>query len=301
MDPFTSYLLDNDFSKYTIKQYLHVAKLFKEWHIKHTQLDPFDPTRVTSRDLQEFKHYLLTDARNKNNKKYNVSTIFTYIESLKAYFCYLEDNKVIVNNPAKRLKPPKLQSNIKTPKSLTEIERNRLLRVIEDPREEEKNRWRFTRNKAIVMLMLHAGLRVSEVSYLSLENIDLKHRLLTVFGKGKKFRYIPINKTLYLSLDSWLLERGQVDFERVFVSQKNNPLTNDGIQHVFRRLRKDTGISHLGPHVLRHTFAYDLVKKGTPINKVADLLGHSTVEVTRIYVTSHEKDLREYINRISDD
>ena len=136
------------------------------------------------------------------------------------------------------------------------------------------------------MLMLHCGLRLSEVSALDLSDVVLTARIreLTVrCGKNSKRRVIPINKDAAEALLAYLPERRLTESDgALFLSRLGNRLSNQAIDHLVRALGRDAGIK-LSSHTIRHTCISKLVRAGIRSVTVAEVAGHSRLETTRRY------------------
>ncbi|MDM5335805.1 tyrosine-type recombinase/integrase [Fictibacillus enclensis] len=139
---------------------------------------------------------------------------------------------------------------------------------------------------------------------MNLSIYDFKNGNLAIReGKGQAARDIPINKTLSLALDEWLIERNKKKPKTNFliVSQKGGKLTASGIYSLFENIADQTNIVNITPHTLRHTFAHDLIDKGFPITFVAALLGHNDLDTTRIYIAPKKQNLKEAVESLSDE
>lgn len=291
-----NWLLNDGKSENTIKRYMAIVKSFQEWYL-NTGQKHFDPKLVSALDLHDWKSYLLNVAKTKTGQRYKVSTVNNCIKGIKSYFHFLMESGVIPTNPAEKLKPQKVQHD-DVVRWLSRSERNRLLAYINDERLKEKNRWRFTRNRALIFLMLLAGLREGEVVAVELDDIDFDAGYVFVRdGKGGKARRIEMNTDLRKALHEWIEQRGKVETKKLFTSQKG-VLTEQGVIHVCRTISKHTGLL-LTPHTLRHTFGHDLAKRGFRIETIADLLGHSNINYTRIYTRSGKSERQAAVEALS--
>lgn len=162
------------------------------------------------------------------------------------------------------------------------------------------------RQKVLLLLMLDGGLRVSEVINIKLSDFDFRKRTLTVFSLKKrnktKYRQIPLSNRLFTSLSEYIKSMHDVKPDSwLFASPAK---TKDG-QHISRfavnkylnRKKHKLNIENLHPHALRHTFATSLVGEDTPLNEVADLLGHESMNTTRIYTHIPTERLRKSIQK----
>lgn len=152
------------------------------------------------------------------------------------------------------------------------------------------------------MVMLHTGLRVSEVSNLRLGDISISPRKGEVIvrgGKGEKFRTVALNSNVRKALQAYLSERPCVDHDYLFIGQKGKPVRPPGIYYLIKKYAYDARIDSVSPHTLRHTFGKNLVDAGVSLDRVAMLLGHKNLDTTRIYTTPSEADLQEAVERIA--
>jgi len=122
-------------------------------------------------------------------------------------------------------------------------------------------------------------------------------------GKGHKARSVPLNKDARGALEEWLGARREVDpdngHEHLFLSQKGGPLSVRAIGFRVSALAKKANLEDVSPHALRHSFAKNLVNADVGLEKVAMLLGHESLETTRLYITPSEADLQEATERVT--
>lgn len=296
---YDQWLRENGKQPRTITRYLRIVNDFQAWYVRESS-EEYKPDKVSALDLQDYKQYLIRDATFGPGKKYAISTVNNIIKGIRTYFTYLEETGQIKSNPSAKLKPHKLQEYDEEPRWLTRAERSRLLFYVN---QETKNLWRFTRNRAIVYVFLHAGLRESELVDLDLDDLDFHEDILRVRnGKGGKTRYVPINRDLKRVLLDWLEQRGDLQTNAVFVSQRGHKrLSNDGVYYLISSLKDKTGVPDLSPHVLRHTFAHDLAERGESLRTIAQLLGHSNINYTRLYVTASRAEARAAVEKLSEE
>lgn len=283
----------------TAKTYLGEVRMFAEWW-EGVYGKPFDPQEVISLDTSDYKQYLTTVAKGKQGKRLSMITVNKKLEALRSYFHFLmNEDKSLDKSPMEHIKTQRIHSaTMAEPRWLDRNEKNRFLRTIESIGEKKSNQ--KIRNKAICYLMLMAGLRVSEVVSLRFDDIELNRGLLTVQdGKGGKMRRVTISKEIIKAVQDWYEVRGEQPTDAVFVSQKRTPLTVQGVEDFFKKLKEEAHIEELTPHVLRHTFCHDLIEKGYPISLVADLAGHSDLNTTRLYTKSSEEERRNAVESLS--
>ena len=153
------------------------------------------------------------------------------------------------------------------------------------------------RDLTLTLLLLHAGLRVAEVCALTLDDLTLTERkgaIKVQQGKGMKQRNVPLNATALRALQAWLKVRPEADHRRVFTGSGGEPLQARGVQHRLAELGRLAKVA-VTPHTLRHTFAKNLVDAGVTLEKVAALLGHSSLNTTRVYTTPSALDLEKAV------
>ena len=295
---FKKWLIGKGRAQHTIRRYLTVEKEFISWYEKENQC-VFKPNVVTSYELQKWKN-ALKDTEANNGKPFAPTTINNKIVCLKAYFQYLKDIELLQVNPAVDLATIKIQNRFPTPRWLEEDEKRLLFLYLEKDERFNKKGYRYVRNIAIIFFMLYAGLRVGEV--VSLQLCDVENGTIYIRdGKGGKSRIIPMHNKLKKAYLEWLDYRDYLEVKHnyVFVSGKTlGPMTDVGIRHLFSKIEKQTRIKELSPHVLRHTFGHDLQKKGYGLTMIADLMGHSDVNTTRIYTAASQNEMISAINHL---
>jgi len=163
------------------------------------------------------------------------------------------------------------------------------------------------RHKALVLLMLDAGLRVSEAISLKFGNFDFKNKVLIVKSlkkreRSKDFnsRQIPLSQRLFLLLADYANEFEKLDAETYLFPSPKYPKTHIGRFSAYRYLNRlsinKVNIQNLHPHCLRHSFATGLVATGADLHKVADLLGHQSLDTSRIYAHIPQEQLAKSVN-----
>ncbi len=157
------------------------------------------------------------------------------------------------------------------------------------------------RNAAIVIFLLHTGLRVSELLNLRLENLKAEEWSVRA-GKGRKERTIPLNATARKALAAWLQVRPDNPTDFVFVTVErphHAPLSLRGVEQFVARYGRLAGLPRLvTPTMLRHTFAKNLADAGAPVESIAALLGRSVKDV-RVYVPLAPTDLRQAVEALA--
>lgn len=210
-------------------------------------------------------------------------------------FCrFLLKKKYIRTNPATGLRAPKQAR--KLPKILDVDQIDGFL-------EAGANSGLEIRDLAIFELFYSSGLRLSEMTALDLQDMDLHDRILTIRkGKGGKSRKLPIGSKAVHALHNWIEQRRQfsdADEPALFVSRQGKRLSNRSVQLRLERWCKVKNISesHVHPHMLRHSFASHLLESSQDLRAVQELLGHSNISTTQIYTHLDFQHLTEVYDR----
>jgi len=270
---FRRHVKRRNYSPHTVKYYLNIIKQYVIW------LDvPLE--QATSEKIDGYIDHL-------HKKRMNPASINLYLVIIRVFYDYLKyDERVDLTNPVKRnhrLRVPK-----PLPRSLRDQEVERLFGVIKGKRD-----------IAIFKLMLRCGLRVEEVSNLSLGDIDLKRRrILVQQGKGGKDRVVYISDDAHDALVAYLKIRSHYRVKKVFLVEKGNykgqPISVRGIQKRIEYYAKKTGLK-VSCHRLRHTMATQLLNAEAEVETIQDLLGHNWITTTQRYCkVSNLKVQRDY-------
>jgi integrase/recombinase XerC len=297
LDQFAQYLEEQDRSPQTVRGYNNDLQLFSQWFLKnngeHATIQIITPT-----DIREYRQYLLVVERRKAN------TINRRLAAISALMQWAKTTHRIESNPAEQIKS--VQNLGSGPHYLDRKEQYALNRAIE--RDLQLSRIRYPkrwvvrlRDASLVRFMLHTGVRLGEALDMCIEDVDLgdkKGHVVVQNGKGGKQRTIPLNSEARKSLRAWFGIRPESKSRHIWIvveGQHHERLGSRSVQRVIRRIGQDAGLPGLTAHMLRHTFAKNLVDSGVGLEKVAALLGHSNLNTTRIYITPSHKDLEDAV------
>lgn len=219
------------------------------------------------------------------------STIARKLSALRGYFAYLLAERIVDGDPTEKLEAPRAGRPL--PEALSHAEVERLLGSV-------RTSDRFgMRDLAMLELLYGAGLRVSELTGLTLRGLDLEEGFVQVIGKGDKERLVPLGGRAREALDRYLrelrpsLDRGQGG-GAVFLNGRGRPLGRMGAWKILRRYVTRAGIERpVSPHTLRHTFATHLLEGGADLASVQEMLGHSDISTTQIYTHVDRTYLRD--------
>ena len=154
------------------------------------------------------------------------------------------------------------------------------------------------RDRAIGLLPFYAGLRVSEVAALDVDDVVMSARKgsIRVVGKGEKTRTVPVHAKLREALATWLAERPVSETTALFVTRIGTRPTAEAVNDIIGAITRAAGLDeHVTVHVLRHCFGTNLVRDGVDLPTVADLMGHARLETTRRYSAPSADDLERAI------
>ena len=265
-------------SRETIKDYLTKLRLFKDFT---------GDVDVNSIDLPLLRRYYLELASSRKN----TVTIQTYVRSLRAFLNWLYNNEYISTDLCKKFKLPKARKNVIDVLTDDEIARIYSVYVGDD--------LQSLRNRAIISLMLDAGLRLGEVVTSERSKLHLDERCLIVTGKGNKQRAVAFGNTTQQHLREYLEKCPKVAPLIVKVSGKHayEQVTHTTVKEIFRDLKVLADIPRLHPHLLRHTFATRYLENGGNIYSLQLLLGHSSLEIVKNYLHLCTRRVRnEFVN-----
>jgi integrase/recombinase XerC len=291
-EAFETYLRSQkDSSPHTVRGYLSDLGQFAAW-FQQTNGENLSPKVVTRTDLRQYRQFMLTV------KNLSANTINRRLAAITVYLRWAVDQGVIAQNPADRIKGVKQQQT--APKWLSKSEESALVRQAEKERQAagtESAQRQSVRNWALVVFLLHTGLRASEVCSLRLEDLAINARSgsVQVVGKGAKQRTVPLNKEAREAINQWLDARPDCNQDTVFVGQRLTPFSTSALRRVISELSYQAKLENVSPHTLRHTFGKRLVDSGVSLEKVAALMGHANLNTTKIYTTPSQRDLEKAV------
>jgi site-specific recombinase XerD len=225
-----------------------------------------------------------------------------HICSLSGLFKFLVENGRIVHNPMLRIRLPKVEKRL--PQYLTSEELHSLIDSI--PNET----WRHKRDTAIVVVLAMTGVRLSELVSLDVQHIQIEPPngtenyagSVTVFGKGRKERKIPLNITAIEALRVYLNARPPINTNALFVNNAGNRLAQRNIQKSLTKYAAAAGITRIrvSPHKLRHTCATLMHESDVDIREIQGVLGHSNISSTAIYTHTSSKRLKAAVSTLDE-
>jgi len=262
------------------------------------------PEMISDSAIRDFRLYLnrqksgtrvdsISSSLKKNTQNY-------YLIAIRSFLRYL------VREGISALAPDRIELAKVGDRSLDLISRDELRRLIGAP---TGNDLKSLRDKAILELLFSTGLRVSEIVSLP-RDIDLKNSEFSIRGKGEKVRVVFLSDEARSSLENYLSKRKDADdalFVKISVNYKGGPddslrITTRSVERIVKYYGIKAGIfKKVTPHIIRHSFATDLLQNGADLRSVQAMLGHSNISTTQVYThvtDKHLKDIhKKYHNR----
>ncbi|HVK16481.1 MAG TPA: tyrosine recombinase XerC [Fimbriiglobus sp.] len=267
--------LEKNSSTQTVKSYredLTQALGFLRDHLKKSAIEPRD---WSTRALRSFVAWL-------HEQGYAKTTVARRLAAVRSFGKYLCREGVLKSNPAQALRGPRQDK--KLPHFLTVADARKLLAAPSDTPPLGR------RDRAILETLYSAGLRVSELVGLNLDDMDLSDGVLVVRGKGKKERLALLGGPAKAALTAWLADRGALLADRkcqspaVFVNKSGGRLTTRSVGRLLVKHLRQAGLDpRTTPHTLRHSFATHMLDAGADIRGVQELLGHKSLSTTQVY------------------
>ncbi|MCY8026413.1 tyrosine-type recombinase/integrase [Bacillus sonorensis] len=241
------------------------------------------PNRITSKMIKEnVVEYL------KGTKKLKVTTINTRLRAIRAFFNFLHKEGHIINNPMKGIKLVRDRRKVVPTFSLEQIHD-----LLDQP---DLNTFTGFRDYTLMLLLLETGIRVNELSGIHVRDVSFDDSMLLVRKtKGNKERTVPLTPIMLDQMKKYLTVRGEgVGCEHLFITIDNTPLTVRQIQNRIRKYGVAANITNVrcSPHTFRHTFAKMSVKQGAGVFELQQILGHTTMDMVRVYVNLYSEDVK---------
>ena len=259
------------FSDNTIDAYIHDLLKLKKFTKK-------DLIKTTKSDLEKF---------NKTLNELDPKSKARVISSIKSFYKYEMIKGNVCENISNVLIIPKFKKSIPDILSIEEVDKLLDIEVIDHI---------SARNKAMLELMYASGLRVTELINLKPNDVDLENNTVRTMGKGKMERIIPIGDYATVAVKNYLYnyrpDNKKCDY--LFLNNHYNQMTRQGFFKVMKKLLLEKGINiKFSPHTLRHSFASHMLSNGADLRTIQELLGHSNISTTEIYLYVNSKEIRK--------
>jgi integrase/recombinase XerC len=265
IDKFIRYLeIEKAVSSHTLRAYRKDLEIF--FNYANTE-----PEKVDMIDVRGFVAEQIKGGMNK-------TTVSRRLSCIRSFFKFLHREGHIKTNPAKLVSNPKVSKLLPRFLSVDEV-----FSLVEKP---EGIGFIPLRDKAILELLYSSGLRVSELSGLNMEDLNIKESLIKIRGKGKKERIVPVGSKAVDALKSYVVERVLLrrKDKAFFLNRTGTRLTDRGVRRIVVKYARDLAMyGQISPHTMRHTFASHLIQGGADLRVIQELLGHSSLSTTQKY------------------
>lgn len=284
IESFSEYLLlEKNYSKHTVRAYKTDLIAFKDFCVIH-----FEDDNIKDVHYNQIRSWIVELV----NEEVNNRSINRKISCLKTFYRYLQEIEEITINPLAKHKSLKVKKELQIPFSFTEVEK--VLATIQG------DDFVSVRDKLIVDMLFTTGIRRIELINLKEGDVDYIVKRIKVLGKRNKERMVPLLEEVVKELEKYLKfkkEKGLKN-EFLFVTSKGNKIYETLVYRVINSYFSMISAKvKCSPHILRHTFATQLLNKGADLNSVKELLGHSSLASTQVYTHNSLEQLKQVFNK----
>ncbi|MBM2810557.1 MAG: phage integrase family protein [Chloroflexi bacterium] len=268
----------------TVSAYHNDLRQFEEYLVSEHSNGSFqsvaEPVTIDGLDSGAVAGFVL----HLREKGYAQATVARKVAAVKSFFGYASDVGLVLSNPTLSLDSPRVRRAI--PQAVSESDVRALLASASEMESPDDRR-----NRAMLTLLYHTGMRVSELVALDLKDVDTLDRIVLCRGRGGRVRSIPMGEPAVSAIQSYLgegrpfLARGVADnADALFLNHRGTRLTRQGFWLIMKDCARQAGITAaITPHTLRHSFALHRLGTGTTLRDLKELLGHVNISTTQIY------------------
>ncbi len=277
--------VEKNLSEKTRKAYLYDLTRFQEFLIHLMGKTP-ELAKVTPDAIREYLNHLQME------RNYRSTTLSRTIASIRIFFEFCVMRQWIEVSPAAHLHNPKQPK--KLPVYLVQGE---LKKLLEAPDRTDRM---GMRDFAIMTVLAFTGLRLSEITGLNVQDVNLEQRHVRVMGKGRKERILPLNDFVFGVINEYFNLRLHGDSPAMFLNRFGGRLTGRSVENIIRKYALLAGVfrDRLSPHKLRHTFATLLHSQEVDVLEIQALLGHASITSTQIYTHTSSSRLRAAVGKL---
>lgn len=277
---------ERDVSAATLRNYLSDLRQFLAWFETAGQGAgaPFTPGSLTTPAITRYRAHIQTVV------KLKAASVNRSLVSIKGYCAWATENGLLTRDPARVVKLVAEES--RPPRHLTDRQESALVAAVTASG--------HRRDRTVLVLMLHTGLRAQEICGLQREDVRLAARSgsLRVWGKRNKYREVPLNATVRATLREWL-EVLPAEQDYLFPSARTGRgLTPRALGQLVKKYARQAGVPDLHPHDLRHRFGYRMAEN-VPLHRLAQIMGHDSLDTTRLYTQGTANDLQQEVEKIA--
>lgn len=284
-DRYLDYLaVERGLSRHSLAAYRRDLGLYQRFLADHQIGSPTDATRE---DLAAFVAWL-REATTPQGRPYAASTIARTLVTVRGLHRFLVAEGLADDDPSTEASGPRLGRHLPKALRVDEVEA-----LLDAPQADGVV---ALRDRAMLELLYAAGLRISELVGLDVDDLDLETRTVRFRGKGRKDRVVPVGRSAASAVEAWLVRgRGALapSEPALFCNQRGRRLTRQGAWKIVRAHARTAGLAdRVSPHTLRHSYATHLLDGGADVRVVQELLGHASVNTTQVYTLVTEQRLR---------
>ena len=250
-----------------------------------------DINLISTRIVRQYFYYA------KEKRNLGSSTISKIIATVKSFFNYLEEEDITVKNPTRKIRVPKKINKI--PSVMSKYEVDSVIRSVDfAPLRCRKN---TIRDKLVLSLLYYTGIRRNELLNLNWTDLNLsKSTVIVRSGKGGKDRLIPLHKTLTKLLDKYLEKRLPLKTDALIIGEQGRRMCKCSFVNLLKMYLAISGLKRKGYTAcsFRHSFATHLVEAGVDLFKVQKLLGHASLDTTKIYINFNSSQMAKAVDRL---
>jgi integrase/recombinase XerC len=279
-------LEQEDLAPASIRNYLSDVRHFIAWYERHmdTEVHIFTPQTITTPALTRYRTYLQIDQRQRP------ASINRSLVSLKRYFGWAKQKQLIRFDPSA---PVKLVGQADgAPRHLDDQEEQALVAAV--------SKEGTLRDRVLIILLLHTGLRARELCRLWRDQVKLGKRsgFLEIIGKRNKYREVPLNTTARKVLEEYLSVLPS-HAAYLFPSEKTKgTLSERMLGYIIKKYAVAAKLVDVSPHDLRHRFGYRMAES-VPLHRLAQIMGHDSLDTTKLYIQGTKHDLQQAVETIA--
>lgn len=275
------------------RNYLSDLRHFAAWYETHStrrtdeifssQMS-FDPEAITTPALTRYRAYLQKDLHQKPN------SVNRALISLKRYFSWVMQMRLISYDPSAPVKLVGEEEH--TPRHLEDGEEQALVAAVTNGG--------TLRDRVLIVLLLHTGLRAGEICQLRRNQVKLGKRsgTLEVIGKRNKYREVPLNATARKALEEYLSTLPANAISLFPSGKTQKALSERALGYIIKKYAERAKLVDVSPHDLRHRFGYRMAES-VPLHRLAQIMGHDSLDTTRLYIQGTKQDLQQAVETIA--
>jgi integrase/recombinase XerC len=281
-----------DLSPVSVRNYLSDVRHFMAWcearetehSIASQECAGFDPQCITTPTITRYRTYLQMVQRQK------AASVNRSLISLKRYFAWAIHCHLITYDPSAAVKLVGQEAS--APRHLDDQEEQALITAV--------TKTGTLRDRVLIVLLLHTGLRAREVCQLRCDQVKLGKRsgTLEIIGKRNKYREVPLNATARRALEEYL---PTLPFDTAFLfssTKTQGALSERALGYIIKKYADLAKLTDVSPHDLRHRFGYRMAES-VPLHRLAQIMGHDSLDTTRLYIQGTKHDLQQAVETIA--